>query len=529
MPEEKKETKKKKTTTTKKKTNTSKSTSKKRSTTKKPTVKKEVKEKVVEIKEEVVEEKPVVEETIVEELREEINPKEEEVVVEEEIKTIPEEEIHEDNAPEEEEIVIDEEIKTVPEEEIHEEEVPIEEIHEEKIDEVVETVPDKIIEEEVSVKDFEDEAVEVVENTVQAVADTVNEPVKNMVSGDLHKKPSIIIYLLILFCIAFMVLVGVFAYYQSKIDQKEGSFIYIDEYRTRVLNDDYYIVSSEEELNSIFPKKEIQGTNFDEHNYVILEIPYDPCGESDIKLVGYHKKYNTLDIDIEYEAHCDSCSELYLYYLLELDKNITFNDVKYRAQAINNANCPGNRNLPTVKKPIIYLYPEKTMNVSVKLGNPELLAYDYPSYNDGWNVTASPNGTLKDSNNREYYALFWEGKDHKSTIHDEGFVVKGEESAKFLEKKLKVLGLTDKEANEFIIYWLPQLENSPYNYFYFETQSEIDNYMPLIINPTPDTVIRIQMDFKNLDKPIKVKEQKLLSPKRNGFTVVEWGGSIIKD
>ena len=53
--------------------------------------------------------------------------------------------------------------------------------------------------------------------------------------------------------------------------------------------------------------------------------------------------------------------------------------------------------------------------------------------------------------------------------------------------------------------------------------------MPLIIKPTPDTVIRIQMDFKNLDKPIKVKEQKLLSPKRNGFTVVEWGGSIIKD
>lgn len=522
MPEEKKETKKKK-TTAKKKTTTSKSTSNKRKTTKKPAVKKEVKEKAVEIKKEKIEEK-IEEKPVVEEIHEEMTPTPLDVVEEVHEESTPIEDVHEESAPEEEEIIIDEEIKTIPDDDVHEEEVV-----EEKKDEVIETVPDKIIEEEVSVKDFEDEAAEVVENTVQAVADTINEPVKNMVYGDLHKKPSIIIYLLILFCIAFMVLVGVFAYYQSKIDQKEGSFIYIDEYSTRILNDDYYIVSSEEELNSIFSKKEIQGTNFDEHSYVILEIPYDPCGESDINLVGYHKKYNTLYVDIEYKASCDSCSESYLYYLLELDKNISFDGVKYRAEAINDADCPGNRQLPMVKKPIIYLYPEKTMNVSVKLGNSELLAYDYPSYNDGWNVVANPNGTLKDSNNREYYALFWEGKDHTSTIHDEGFVVKGEDSAKFLEKNLKVLGLTDKEANEFIIYWLPQLENSPYNYFYFETQSEIDNYMPLIINPTPDTVIRIQMDYKNLDKPIKVKEQKLVSPKRSGFTVVEWGGSIIKD
>ena len=36
------------------------------------------------------------------------------------------------------------------------------------------------------------------------------------------------------------------------------------------------------------------------------------------------------------------------------------------------------------------------------------------------------------------------------------------------------------------------------------------------------------MDYKALDKPIEVKEQKLTTPERNGFTVVEWGGSIIK-
>jgi len=33
------------------------------------------------------------------------------------------------------------------------------------------------------------------------------------------------------------------------------------------------------------------------------------------------------------------------------------------------------------------------------------------------------------------------------------------------------------------------------------------------------------MEFKPLDKPIKVQEQKIITPKRTGFTVVEWGGT----
>ena len=53
--------------------------------------------------------------------------------------------------------------------------------------------------------------------------------------------------------------------------------------------------------------------------------------------------------------------------------------------------------------------------------------------------------------------------------------------------------------------------------------------MPLNVNPTPDTIIRIQMDYKPLEEKINVKEQKINTPKRTGFTVVEWGGSIIKD
>ena len=43
----------------------------------------------------------------------------------------------------------------------------------------------------------------------------------------------------------------------------------------------------------------------------------------------------------------------------------------------------------------------------------------------------------------------------------EGFCVKGEDTAAFLEDALSKLGLNRKEANEFIVYWLPLMEQNP--------------------------------------------------------------------
>ena len=52
--------------------------------------------------------------------------------------------------------------------------------------------------------------------------------------------------------------------------------------------------------------------------------------------------------------------------------------------------------------------------------------------------------------------------------------------------------------------------------------------MPLNVTPAPETVIRINMEFKALDAPIQVKEQQLPeTPIRKGFTLVEWGGTIL--
>lgn len=181
-------------------------------------------------------------------------------------------------------------------------------------------------------------------------------------------------------------------------------------------------------------------------------------------------------------------------------------------------------------KPIIYLYPKKKEKVKVKLKYPEKLTCTYPKYQDSWEVIADTDGKLTDAQtNKEFYALYWEGKGNLSYNLKEGFCVPGNKTAEFLEEKLKLLGLNYKESNEFIMYWLPQLEKNKYNFIRFESIEFLnsDEYMPLEITPAPDTLIRILMQYRPLSRPINVTEQIFKTPKREGFVVVEWGGTKI--
>ena len=85
-------------------------------------------------------------------------------------------------------------------------------------------------------------------------------------------------------------------------------------------------------------------------------------------------------------------------------------------------------------------------------------------------------------------------------MKSDGFIVSREDTVSFLEDKLARLGLNEHEAEEFIVYWLPKLQQNSYNYIRFATMDEINKAMPLNINPNPDTVIRILMTFKGLNQ-----------------------------
>ncbi len=178
-------------------------------------------------------------------------------------------------------------------------------------------------------------------------------------------------------------------------------------------------------------------------------------------------------------------------------------------------------------KPVLYLYPTEATDVTVTFEHPERLTVDYPKYTDGWRVTAMPDGTLTGENGREYYALYWE-EDSESAYYafPDGFCVSGEDSATFLEEKLAALGFTDKEANEFIIYWLPILEANEYNLIRFELTEEREASNALHISPAPDSLLRVAMHVKAVDAPVTIREQRLPSFERVGFVAVEWGGCI---
>ena len=84
--------------------------------------------------------------------------------------------------------------------------------------------------------------------------------------------------------------------------------------------------------------------------------------------------------------------------------------------------------------------------------------------NDGWNVTASPDGTL--------------------------------------------------------------MQENEYNLITFQQEIYTDNAV-LTITPQPDSMLRVFMAYQPLDEKIILPEQQLQSFERKGFTVVEWGGALV--
>lgn len=178
-------------------------------------------------------------------------------------------------------------------------------------------------------------------------------------------------------------------------------------------------------------------------------------------------------------------------------------------------------------KPVIYLYPEETEDVSVELDYAGDLTCTYPEHNGKWSVTAQPDGTLTDADGQTYNYLYWEGENDASYDFSKGFCVAGSDTAAFLESALDQLGLTRREANEFIVYWLSLMQDNPYNIISFQTDA-YTQAAQLHIDPEPDTLLRVFMAWKASDAPVEIPAQELTAPKRAGFTVVEWGGCHVK-
>ncbi len=218
-----------------------------------------------------------------------------------------------------------------------------------------------------------------------------------------------------------------------------------------------------------------------------------------------------------------------IYLIIETDENGPSSGVEYYFNPLTLE--LKKYDLPEIggyAKPVLYLYPKEDTNVTVTFKNKENITVSYPKFNDNWNVLAKPNGDLYDENGKYYYGLYWEEKLNHYVDFKTGFYVDKENAIEFLEEKLSIIGLNDREKNEFIMYWLPILEKNGKNLVYFELTEERDNYSQLIINPEPDSILRLAIHVKKIDEYHEIEEEILPTFKRDGFTAVEWGGVIYK-
>lgn len=178
-------------------------------------------------------------------------------------------------------------------------------------------------------------------------------------------------------------------------------------------------------------------------------------------------------------------------------------------------------------KPVIYLYPEKDMRVSVKVEPNGGFKFTEPAYGSGWNVWATTDSRLTNmADGASYPYLFWEGKAYDYSVPGGGFVLKREHVGRDMKILLARLGLNEKETADFMEFWQPKLEVKPFVYVTFLPQTEFDKLAPLTVVPAPDKIIRVFMDYEPLDQFVYVSPLKITTPTRTGFTVVEWGGRL---
>lgn len=186
-----------------------------------------------------------------------------------------------------------------------------------------------------------------------------------------------------------------------------------------------------------------------------------------------------------------------------------------------------------LKKPVIYLYPKTTTQVELNLDFKGDLLFSYPEYKNGWNVIANPNGDLT-YNDRNYKYLFWEGKTNLSNTPinwNEGFYVTKDSLVSFFENSLAQVGLNENETQDFITFWIPEMISNNLNLIHFAFTKEYDKLAPLHIKPQPDNIIRVFVFWTGIEQNHKpqIKEQVFPKFNRDGFSVIEWGGTEIKN
>lgn len=181
----------------------------------------------------------------------------------------------------------------------------------------------------------------------------------------------------------------------------------------------------------------------------------------------------------------------------------------------------------TVEKPVIYLYPEASMQVEVKVQARGKMLFTYPALNDAWKMTAHPGGELE-IDGKMYPYLFWEAENPRIESNwREGTLVEREKIVEFLEAQLDEVGLNARESADFITYWAPRMMQHPKCVVHFLQNNDCAVFGDLNVLPEPNEINRLYILWSGVDNFADysyLRPQKLQKISRLGFDLLEWGG-----
>ncbi len=172
-----------------------------------------------------------------------------------------------------------------------------------------------------------------------------------------------------------------------------------------------------------------------------------------------------------------------------------------------------------IDAPNIYLYPETEMDVTVTLGFPSSghVIESQPPYGNGWQVHVTTDGIIDGT----YEYLFYEAVFSASLNRETGWLLDGDDLKGEFRRLLAQYGFIGREIDDFVDYWVPVLEGSPWYTVY---PQEIESMVTLDISPAPDNLLRMLLLIQPFQQPLSITPPPDPQPfERNGFVAVEWG------
>ncbi len=172
-----------------------------------------------------------------------------------------------------------------------------------------------------------------------------------------------------------------------------------------------------------------------------------------------------------------------------------------------------------VEAPYIYLYPEHTTDISVRVDIlcEGTITESEPEYNSGWNVNVNPEGII----NGQYDYLFYEGAIILDNVNCQGWVLDGGNLEQEMRSLLEDIGFAGREIDDFVDFWQPRIEGHAYYAFYYQ---EPKSLIRLDVTPVPPNILRAFFIIRPLENDIILEQPEINDQfNRDGFTLVEWG------